>query len=475
MKTAALVGFTFGTVFWIVTIPWIAYTIHRFGEVPRVLAVLGLLVVAVVYAVPFALMTATVAWATAARPTSGLLHVLVWPAAWVVQESFRTHVWICGGFPWALLAYPLASVPPLTQSAALGGVVLTSALVVAMNVLVFSAVAEKDLNPRLAWIVAALVLFGAAFAGGRVAMEGADARLETAWTSVGIVQTNVEQELRWTPEARKKIYDDLKADTRRLVGLSKQRPDLVLWPESASPYSWSWSDGYRDDVVALCKELDVGILLSTAWTDEPSRDDAPFYNAALLVTKDGPVLPPYFKVRLVPFGEYVPLQGLLSKIKPISRAVPSSFSPGPAPRCIPWKGHLLGGAVCYEVVYPWILRKEAKQGADLLFTLTNDSWYGAMGAQRQHWQAAVFRAVETRTPLVRAAVTGISGFVESSGRSYPLGDRAQRTEFTVPISASRGHAPAVAAGEAVPLICAVVLVAAILRARFSKPRRAVAA
>jgi apolipoprotein N-acyltransferase len=184
------------------------------------------------------------------------------------------------------------------------------------------------------------------------------------------------------------------------------------------------------------------------------------------------VSPPYFKQRLVPFGEYVPLGGLLRAIRPISRAVPSSFTPGQGSTLLslgPWK---LGGAVCYEVVYPWIAREEARTGADVLFTLTNDSWYGRAGAQRQHWQSAVARAIETGRPLVRAAITGISGAVDATGRVLVTLDPDVKGAFSVPIERPSAPPPAAAAGDAVSWVCAAGLGAGILRARVLEPRRA---
>ena len=222
------------------------------------------------------------------------------------------------------------------------------------------------------------------------------------------------QDLRWEAATAERLFADLEGQTRDLC--RRGRPVLVLWPESAAPYAWSFAPTFRERVVALCKELDIAILLSTVWSDAPADPDAPFYNAALLVTKDGPVTPPYFKQRLVPFGEYVPLAGLLRMVRPISRAVPSAFTPGTGAVLLPLGTWKLGGAVCYEVVYPWIARDETRAGADVLFTLTNDAWYGRAGAQRQHWQSAVLRAIETGRPLVRAAITGISGAVDGTGR-----------------------------------------------------------
>ncbi len=115
---------------------------------------------------------------------------------------------------------------------------------------------------------------------------------------------------------------------------------------------------------------------------------------------------PYHKLRLVPFGEYVPLRSLFGWVNQVSQAAPGAFTPGTRAIPLELSGVRLGGAICYEVVYPWIARAQVAAGADALYTLTNDAWYGDGGAQEQHWQAAVFRAVETGRPMLRAAVTG---------------------------------------------------------------------
>ncbi|MEO6324818.1 MAG: apolipoprotein N-acyltransferase, partial [Thermoanaerobaculia bacterium] len=173
----------------------------------------------------------------------------------------------------------------------------------------------------------------------------------------------------------------------------------------------------------------------------------------------------------VPFGEYVPLETILRKIKPISRAVPGGFTAGSSSAPIPFGGHRLGGAVCYEIVYPWIVRAEVRAGADLLFTLTNDSWYGTAGARRQHWQAAVFRAVETGTPLVRAAITGISGVVSELGESTKTIAPDHEGSFVAEFAVSPRRAPAVVVGDTLLHVCLLGLLAAILRVRVFQPRR----
>lgn len=459
-KQAAFLGYVFGLAFWTLTIPWIAYTVHRFGGVAWPVAGLALAAAAAICAVPFGVMGALFG-RVAPRSAAGL--VATFGTAWVFQEFFRTYVYVFGGFPWALLANPLADVPQLLGTAALGGVLLTSFLVASLNAALYVALTRDARNRRLVWLAGAtLAGMIAAAAGPRRPKPAGEALV------VGVVQPNVKQDLRWEEGTAARLLFDLEDQTRMLC--RHDRPVLVLWPESASPYAWSFSEAYRQRVVALCRELDIAILLGTVWSDAPDDPDAAFYNAAVLVTKSGAVLPPYFKQRLVPFGEYVPLAGLLRKIRPISRAVPSAFTPGSGTTLLRLGSWKLGGAVCYEVVFPWIARAETRAGADVLFTLTNDAWYGRAGAQRQHFQSAVVRSIETGRPLVRAAITGISGAVDATGRVLVTLDPDVKGAFAVPLERPAAPPPAVAAGDGVAWVCAAGLVAGILRARVVEPR-----
>lgn len=467
---AAIAGGVFGTVFWLTTIPWIAFTVERFGEMPRPVALLALFLASVLLALPFAAMGWLVALADPRRP---LAVAAAFPAAWVVQEGIRTY--FLGGFPWALLSAPLADVPPLSQSAALGGVLLTSGLVALVNASVFLALVSAG-RSRAAWLALAAGIPALAFGLGRERLARAERAPgpDLPELRVLLLQPNVAQEVRFDDAARSSIYVDLLARTEAALGSAPA--DLVVWPESAVPYSWPWARLLRDDVVSLCRRHRTAVLLNTVWSDAPDDDEAPYYNSALLVTPDGAVLPPYHKQRLVPFGEYVPLASVLRRIRPISRAVPGSFSPADRTVVLPLGDWKLGGAVCYEVVYPWIARAEVRAGANLLFTLTNDAWYGRLGARRQHWQAAAFRSVETGRPLVRAAITGLTGVVDAAGRSRTI-PMDQPGELRVTLGGRSGllrplaPPPAVRLGDAVLWVCVGGVAAGILRRRVSQPRR----
>jgi apolipoprotein N-acyltransferase len=123
-------------------------------------------------------------------------------------------------------------------------------------------------------------------------------------------------------------------------------------------------------------------------------------------------------MHLVPFGEYVPLQSLLYFVGPIIGAVAefSSFTPGTTPVLLPVGDHLASTAICYEVIYPNLIRRFVRDGSELLTTITNDAWYGRSSAAYQHWDQASMRAIEEGRFLARAANTGISGFVDPYGR-----------------------------------------------------------
>lgn len=461
---AALLGGLFGMAFWLTTFPWLYHVVHRFGGLPAPLAGLSLVLAAVVPSVPLAAMTAAVALAA---PRSTAARLLVFPAAWVAQELVRTYAF--SGFPWALVSYPLAPWPLLTQTAALGGAALTSLLVVLVNAGLAEAVRGKGRARATGAAVAAGVV-AVSLAFGAARLSSTEALAPGEGLRVLIVQPNIEQDVRYAPGTAERIHFDVTGLTRAL--LRESPADLVLWPESATLLAWPWSEGFRQELTRLCREEKTALLFNTVWSDRPADDDAPYFNSALLVDGSGVVGEPYHKLRLVPFGEYVPLKSLFGWVNQVSQAAPGSFTPGTRAIPLELSGVRFGGAICYEVVYPWIARAQVAAGADALYTLTNDAWYGDGGAQEQHWQAAVFRAVETGRPMLRAAVTGISGWVDGRGRTLArLGPGARAGiagRLRVPPRSFRTLAGRL--GDAIPIVCAAALLVAILRARASARR-----
>jgi apolipoprotein N-acyltransferase len=150
------------------------------------------------------------------------------------------------------------------------------------------------------------------------------------------------------------------------------------------------------------------------FNDVDIETDDRYYNAARLLTARG-IGKPYRKVHLVPFGEYVPLPRIFFFVRQVSTEI-GEFSAAREPTVLRNDGWSVGTGVCYEILYPVLSWKQVRAGANLLVTISNDSWYGAGGAQAQHFAGAVLRAVENERFLLRAAITGISGVVDEKGR-----------------------------------------------------------
>ena len=223
-------------------------------------------------------------------------------------------------------------------------------------------------------------------------------------------QGNVRQDEKWNPLHSDAILETYLGQTRRAVAAGAE---LVVWPESATPFALD-RDSRGEMVRAVARETGAHLLVGTT---EVVRDGgAQYYNAAYLIEPaEGFTAGVYRKQRLVPFGEYVPLRRVLFFVSPLVETV-ADFSAGTEPRTLPVGRSRVGAAICYEIIYPGLVRELVLRGSRLLATVTNDAWYGRSAAPQQHFQQATMRAIEQGRFLVRAANTGISGVIDPYGR-----------------------------------------------------------
>jgi apolipoprotein N-acyltransferase len=227
---------------------------------------------------------------------------------------------------------------------------------------------------------------------------------------VALVQGNVEQDQKWDPSRAPGIFESYLRMTRQAIA---QGADLVVWPESSTPYPFELEHAAAESIRRLARDARVPILFGS---DQIERGvSTRYYNSAYLVRADGSTGAVYRKMHLVPFGEYVPLKRLLFFAEPLVEAV-SDFSAGDAAVLMPVDGHPVSTAICYEIVYPDLVRQFVAAGSELLTTITNDAWFGDTSAPHQHFAQAAMRAIENGRYLVRAANTGISGVVDPYGR-----------------------------------------------------------
>jgi apolipoprotein N-acyltransferase len=228
---------------------------------------------------------------------------------------------------------------------------------------------------------------------------------------VGLIQGNIAQEDKWNPREARRIFTTYIAMTRDAV---RRGAELVIWPESSTPFMFEEDEIGGESLRALAREVRVPILFGSDQVDR-SGETLRLYNAAFLVTPTGETAAVYRKMHLVPFGEYIPGKQLLYFVSPLVERM-AEFAPGASMVVLPVGDHKINTAICYEVVYPSLIREAVADGSQLLTTITNDAWYGQSSAPYQHFALASMRAIEQGRYLARAANTGISGVVDPYGR-----------------------------------------------------------
>jgi apolipoprotein N-acyltransferase len=393
------------------TLYWLVETMTTFGGLATPLAVFAAAVLVAYLSLFPAAFAVLVSRSYRAFGPAGLWLA---PPAWVATELGRQYVW--DGFPWALLGYSQISVLPVVQIVSVVGVYGLSGLLALTSTVAAFVFLDTGRRRWMAAgatvaLVAACGAWGSArVAGNALAGEGAPVR-------VAVLQGNIAQEDKWNPELRDAITDRYLSMTREALDAGAT---FVIWPESSTPFYFE-HDLFRGGAIRrLAREAGATLLIGSDQveplrTAETATVTERYYNAAFLVTPDGGVGAVYRKMHLVPFGEYVPLASLLFFVGPIVEAV-APFSPGEDPVLLPVDGRMASTAICYEVIFPSLIRRFVLDGSQLLTTITNDAWYGRSSAAYQHWDQAAMRSIEQGRYLARAANTGISGFVDPYGR-----------------------------------------------------------
>ena len=400
-------GWLFGTVFFYGSCYWLTYSvIHTGGISPWVafpLLVPGAVLVGLFPAVFFLVLARVIRkWG------SGALFVapLLWPALeWARLETT--------GQLWNAIGYSQAFHPLLIQSARWGGVYAVGALVVFVN----AAIAFALLKPskRVALISAsAVLLMGLCVTTLDLVMAFSAGEFATAKDNDAVVvavQPNVPMDL-IKPEAEMQqlTASHFKMSEAALRQLSDGKPRLVIWPESPMNFSYGTDKPLRDRLVTFAKANRTSVLLNS---QELAPNDG-IYNSAVLINEEGKLVAQYDKIRLLPFGEYVPLPHWLPGAGLI-RAIVGDFTPGTRYQLMPVGKVRAGVFICIESAYPAIARRFSNEGADVLVNISNDGYLGPTAVMRQHLANAVFRAVENGRPVLRVTNTGITAFIAPSG------------------------------------------------------------
>lgn len=446
-------GLTSGAVYFIGTLYWTSSVIATFGGVPRPVALLAMVLLAL-YLALFPAMTAVATSYLVGR--AGARALMCAPAAWVATEFLRGGLF--GGFPWVPLGNSQVTVLPVAQMASVLGVYGISALVAFINAAIAYAVLAAGRSRLITGASAAIVLVVIAgwgswrMANGSLTRDGSPVR-------VGLIQGNIQQADKWKASEAERIFTTHVAMTRDAVA---RGAEYVIWPESATPFMFEEDAAGEQAMRTLAREVRVPILFGS---DQIERGINPrLFNAAFLVTPEGHTAAVYRKMHLVPFGEYIPFKQWLFFVSPLVDSL-AEFAPGTSMVLLPLGSHLTSTAICYEVVYPSLVRQAVIAGSELLTTITNDAWYGTSSAPYQHFALASMRAIEQGRYLARAANTGISGVVDPYGRVVSQSAIFEQASLVEDVRFLRGRTIYATIGDVIAYVSMVVVVAALLMVR----------
>lgn len=390
---------------WLMTMSWVIVVMSRYGglsELTGIALYVAMTLVLALYGGGFA----WIVWRL--RPMRFAAGWVLVPLAWTVSEFARTH--LLSGFPWHLLATTTIDLPQFALTAAWIGPYGTGALLVSISaVLAHLILVRMTVRRRIIELAALVVSIGVILTAGHI---GVGRRLQIMGQeqkhAAAMIQPNIAQEMRWDAEQTFEIFERM---LRLTTAAERAGAEVIVWPESTVPLAFYSTPFYRAEVERLSRESGADIILGSVAEDE--QDPGAIWNSAYLV-HGGQSSGRYDKIRLVPFGEYVPLRKVLFFAERLVRAV-GEFRFGE--RSEPLRGKwAYGPAICYEVVFPQIVRDQVRHGASVLVTITNDAWFGGETAPVQHLRAVRLRAIETDRWFLRAATTGISALIDPAGR-----------------------------------------------------------
>ncbi|MBI2167473.1 MAG: apolipoprotein N-acyltransferase [Candidatus Omnitrophica bacterium] len=449
-KQAFIFGFTAGFVFFLLSLSWL-----------RHVTVFGLFFVAAMQTAYWGVF-GLVSFETQ-RAGKRLAPAILLPAVWVALEFIRSEIPVWG-FGWNLLGYSQAPNLWIAQLASLIGAYGVGFLVFLGNAVLYSVIRRGKSELRTAFLFLLLIGAGLLFGWSRMVSAAGEPRFR-----VTVLQGNIPQLLKWDPAYREQILK-IYLNLTELAGYD--RPQLIVWPEAAYPGFFN-RELEAGRVRALVRKIETPLLVGS-----PHQEDDGFFNSAYLLDRSGDTLQRYDKIRLVPFGEYVPWKPVFGFLERYAYSLGvGDFNAGRE-----WTVFGLGESgpkfsvlVCFEDIFPGVARKFVGQGADFLTVITNDAWFGRSSAPYQHLQASIFRAIENGVSVVRAANSGVSGFITPEGR---VAERVKNQEgkdtfvmggMTYPVVWAKEKTFYRRGGWIFPVVClAGVLVAGIFQRKESR-------
>ncbi len=397
-------GLITGTISRFVLLIWIPKVLVHYGEVPVILAwFLYLLLICLLSCYEGVVCFLT----RLCVDRGGEGFLLIFPFCWVALEFARNYTPF-DGFPWLLAGYSQTSYLPLVQVADMTGVYGVSFLLTWINTALVWLLLHR-FKRRAAWPAAAgfLLVIASLLYGHEMVLKWA--KPDVAYAAA-MLQENLSLD---EPEGElsRKFSEGY---ARMAARVSSGDVSLLILPESPSPLIYQYDTSYRNTLQTLARRFPLGIVFNNISYEQAGGGQPRYFNSAYFLAQNGEELGRYDKIRLVPFGEYVPLKKLFFFVDAISKDV-SDFSPGREHLTVEVGGHPVNAIICFEAIFPDLERRFVREGSQLVINLTNDGWYGDSAAPYQHLEMARWRAIENRRYLLRATNSGISAIIGPTG------------------------------------------------------------
>lgn len=413
-----VIGWVAGFVHYVSLLHWTTVAMHQYGKIPIVITAF-LLVLLSLY---LGLYLGVFGWAVGRfRSYAGFgCTVAAAPSLWILLEFVRSNLF--SGFPWCLLGHSQYRNLVIIQVGDITGALGISFVIVLVNIslflvmrwIFFQSKSDKHCTFRLPLlytcvtmlVVAAVLLYGHSRTHTLRSLIEQSPHLQVA-----LIQGNIDQNQKWSSSNFKSTLATYQALTRQAT---HEKTDLVVWPETAVP-GYYVPELVRSRFIHDLADQAGSPMVFGSLAYQREREGITLYNSAFLISPHTEELRRYDKIHLVPFGEYVPLKPLLPFVDKLVEGI-GEFSSGKDSLLLSASGINGGVLICYEVIFSQYARAYARKGATILINITNDAWFGRTGAPYQHLSMAVFRAVETRLPMVRAANTGVSAIISPIGK-----------------------------------------------------------
>ena len=410
LPQAASLGFIAGFTFFAGLLYWIYNVLTEYGHIPGWLSIFFLILLIAYLALYFGLFAFLLRWIS---DKTGLSETFFAPPLWVSLEYVRGF--LLSGFPWELLGYSQFQTLPFVQIADITGVYGVSFILLLSNVALYRfalSLTGRDWKNAVKEILFPCLLIALAGTYGLWRLSGLEKPENPGREyQVALIQGNIRQDLKWEPrfqEETLKIYSQLTLQAKPL------QPDLIVWPETATPFFFQNTYPFQGRILELAHQMKAPLLFGAPAFDR-HNSQIDHFNSAFLISPEKRISGRYDKIHLVPFGEYAPLSGVLGFTRDIIGAM-GDFTSGKEVKTLPLPWASFGVLICYEAIFPDLTRQFVDRGATLLVNITNDAWFGKTSAPFQHLSMVTLRAVENRVPIVRAANTGITALIDSSGR-----------------------------------------------------------